>query len=221
MDYELYWISGSPFAWMAALALEIKKVAYTSHRLDPSKAEHKAPDYLAINPRGKVPALKNGETVVYESIAILNYLDRMHPEPALFGTTPRETGLVWQRWSEIHHYSREAISTAIIAPIFRGRAGEDATAIKAALPALREALAWGEDILGDTAYLAGKTISVADVAYLPLIASLARALGREDVAALDFAILPLDESYPNTAAWLARMEEIPGYDNAYPPHWKQ
>ncbi|MHA1523894.1 MAG: glutathione S-transferase family protein [Alphaproteobacteria bacterium] len=93
MDYELFWISGSPYGWMAMLAMEVKKLSYVSHRLDPSKTEHKAPDYLAINPRGKVPALKNGDMVVYESIAILNYLDRMHPEPALFGETPRDTGL--------------------------------------------------------------------------------------------------------------------------------
>ena len=44
-------------------------------------AEHKAPEYQKMNPRGRVPTLKDGDFVLYESLAILAYLDRKHPEP--------------------------------------------------------------------------------------------------------------------------------------------
>ena len=94
-------------------------------------------------------------------------------------------------------------------------------AIREALPAVREALSWGEAILSSTAYLVGQSISAADVVYLPIIAGLVRALAREDAAALDSGILPLAGTYPSTAAWFALMEALPGYDNAFPPHWKE
>jgi glutathione S-transferase len=53
------------------LALEVKGVPYVTRILERSKGEHRAPEYLAINPRGRVPTLRDGDTVVCESIAIL------------------------------------------------------------------------------------------------------------------------------------------------------
>ncbi len=90
MALELYWISGSPFAWSAMLALEIKGLAYESRRLDPGKREQKTPEYLAMNPRGKVPMLKDGDTVICESTAILAYLESKYPEPPCSARRPRK-----------------------------------------------------------------------------------------------------------------------------------
>ena len=80
MSIELYWGSGSPFAWRVMLTLEIKGLPYQSKLLEFSKQQHKAPEYLALNPRGKVPALKDGDFAVYESLAIMAYLDRKYPQ---------------------------------------------------------------------------------------------------------------------------------------------
>ena len=68
---ELFWISGSPFAWRVQLTLAIHKIDYVSHLLDASQGELKKTEYLALNPRGKVPVLKHGELLVRESVAIL------------------------------------------------------------------------------------------------------------------------------------------------------
>ena len=106
MAIELYWGSGSPFAWRVMLTLEVKKLAYESKLMEFSKGEHKTPAYLQLNPRGKVPTLKDGDFAVYESIAIMAYLDRKYPEPPLFGKTPEETGLIWQTISECEVVSR-------------------------------------------------------------------------------------------------------------------
>jgi glutathione S-transferase len=75
MAIDLYWGSGSPYAWRVLLALEFKHVPYTSHVLQFSKQEHKSPQMLALNPRGRVPVLKDGDYVVFESLAVLYYLD--------------------------------------------------------------------------------------------------------------------------------------------------
>ena len=90
MAIELYWGSGSPFAWRAMLILEVKGLTYESKLLEFSKGDHKAPAYLQLNPRGKVPTLKDGEFVLYESLAIMSYLDRKYPDPPLFGKTPEK-----------------------------------------------------------------------------------------------------------------------------------
>ncbi len=84
MAIELYWGSGSPYSWRVLLALEYKRLAYDSHLLQFSKQEHKSPQMLRMNPRGRVPVLKDGDYVVFESLACLLYLDRKYPElPAL------------------------------------------------------------------------------------------------------------------------------------------
>ena len=67
MAIELYWGSGSPFAWRVMLTLEVKISTYESKLFEFSKGEHKTPGYLRLNPRGKVPTLKDGDFVVYES----------------------------------------------------------------------------------------------------------------------------------------------------------
>jgi hypothetical protein len=46
---EIYWGSGSPFAWQVLLALEVKKIPYASRLLEFSKGQHKSPEYLALN----------------------------------------------------------------------------------------------------------------------------------------------------------------------------
>ena len=124
MAIELYWGSGSPFAWRVMLTLEVKKLAYESKLLEFSKGEHKTPAYLQLNPRGKVPTLKDGDFAVYESIAIMAYLDRKYPEPPLFGKTAEETGLIWQTISECESYLVGEAQQGCPAGFFRQRFGQ-------------------------------------------------------------------------------------------------
>ena len=90
MALELWWGSGSPYSWRALLALEFKQLPYVSHQVQFAKQEHKAPQLVKMNPRGRVPVLKDGDYVCFESLAILHYLDRKYPEIPLFGRSPEE-----------------------------------------------------------------------------------------------------------------------------------
>ena len=67
MALEFYWGSGSPYSWRVLLALEYKGVPYESHVLQFSKQEHKSPQMLRMNPRGRVPVLRDGDFVVSTS----------------------------------------------------------------------------------------------------------------------------------------------------------
>ncbi|MGE0680856.1 MAG: glutathione S-transferase family protein [Candidatus Binatia bacterium] len=123
MALEVYWGSGSPFSWRVLLTLEVKQLPYQSKLLEFSKRENKSPEYLALNPRGKVPTLKDGDFVLYESLAIMAYLDNAYPERPIFGRTPQETGAIWQLVSEGISYVCEPIGR-MTGPLFSGGASE-------------------------------------------------------------------------------------------------
>jgi glutathione S-transferase len=216
---ELYWGSGSPFAWRVMLALEIKKLPYTGLLLEFSKDDHQTPAYLALNPRGKVPTLKDGDVVIGESLAILAYLDRKSPEPPLFGRTAAETGKIWQAISEFTFYVEPAMDD-FIRPIFMGKTDERALAMRAAVTTLQKELRAIELILAKAEWLVAGRLSAADIAIYPFIELLLRAAGKPAAQPFDLKLLPLSRGYPALAAWCERIRAIPGYDKTYPPHWK-
>src|SRR4029078_12355988 len=104
MSLDVYWGSGSPYSWRVLLALEYKRLPYTSHILQFSKQEHKSPHMLALNPRGRVPVLKDGDYVCFESLAVLYYLDLKYPDPHIFGRTPEEAGVIMRVICEYQAY---------------------------------------------------------------------------------------------------------------------
>ena len=56
---------------------------YQLHLIDMKQGEQRKPDYLAINPMGKVPALKHGEAIITEQVAIYIYLADLYPQAGL------------------------------------------------------------------------------------------------------------------------------------------
>ena len=219
MAIELYWGSGSPFAWRVMLALEVKGLAYESKLLEFSKGEHKTHSYLALNPRGKVPTLRDGDFVIYESIAIIAYLDRQYPEPPLFGKTPREAGLIWLTIAECEGYLARA-GDKVVRPIFFGKGLENAEEIRLAAEIVRQELKSLDRALTQSPWLVGEQISAADIAVFPLVQLLLRAAAKEPAEPLDLGLLPFPTNYPALARWTRQMEALPGYQRTYPPHWR-
>jgi len=117
MAIELYWGSGSPYSWRVLLALEYKRLPYESHVLQFSKQEHKSPQMLRMNPRGRVPVLKDDDFVVFESLACLTYLDRKYPEPPLFGVSPEEAATIMRVICEYQSYAEQYL-TQIVSAVF-------------------------------------------------------------------------------------------------------
>jgi glutathione S-transferase len=97
---EIYWVSRSPFAWRVLLTAEVKGIPYEGKLLEASKGELKTPEFLAINPLGPVPAIRDGNLTLHESLAMMVYLDCKHPNPPLFGRTAEEAGRIFQCISE-------------------------------------------------------------------------------------------------------------------------
>ncbi|BBK41691.1 glutathione S-transferase [Allostella vacuolata] len=222
MSVEIYWGSGSPFAWRVLLAAEVKGVPYTSHLLSFQARDHKAPAFLAINPRGKVPVLKDGDRVVTESMAIMHHLDAIGGGPSLFGTTADERTAVWE-WSSRILYDLEEAVDAFTRPLIFAKPGSNpGEAAMAALPRLQAELAGFEAVLADRKWLCdGDAPSAADLAAFPFLMNIGRAVGKDAARGLELPFTPLSAHYPNLAAWQARIEALPGYERTYPPHWRE
>lgn len=215
---KLYWGSGSPYAWRAMLALIAKGVEFDDQLLEFSKREHKAPEYLALNPRGRVPTLVDGDTVVYESLAIMAYIDRKVPETPLFGRTPEETARVFRIVSEHDSYTYPTIRAAL-GPVFRGTVDESADELREAAVKIEAELASLRASLGEGPWLAGDSVSAADLVVYPTLMLLDRVLGKPELRALELGVDTFAE--PGIAAWKARLEALPGVARAHPPHWSQ
>lgn len=97
MKLEFWTVSGAPSPWRVALGMAFKGLDYDIHLLSAAGKEHKSEQYLALNPRGTVPTLRDTNQTLGHSVAILAWLDRLYPTPPLFGRTPQEAGQIWQR----------------------------------------------------------------------------------------------------------------------------
>lgn len=220
MAIEVYWGSGSPFSWRVLLTLEVKQLPYQSHLVTFSTQENKSPEYLALNPRGKVPTLKDGAFVLSESLAIMAYLDLAYPERPLFGSTPQEIGSIGQLISANVSYLCDPIGK-VTGPVFSGSTAAKEAEIRAAATTVYPELARLEAAVAQSPWLAGAAISAADIVVFPWIQMVLRAAAKEAAKPLNLEFLPFAARYPYLAAWVKRIEALPGYERTYPPHWRE
>jgi glutathione S-transferase len=220
MALELWWGSGSPYSWRALLALEYKRLPYVSHQVQFAKQEHKSPQMLSMNPRGRVPVLKDGDFVCFESLAILNYLDRKYPDVPIFGHSPEENGTINRVICEYESYAEDHIQKLIYVILFQGIDGHMEDIERAMTQVITEARTI-ERRLSSSDWLVGEHFSAADIVVFPGIQILMRALERREAQELRNRLLPLEANFPAIAAWLKRIESMPGYEKTYPPHWRE
>jgi glutathione S-transferase len=222
MAIDVYWGSGSPFSWRVLLALEYKRLQYTNHLLQFSKQEHKSPQMLSLNFRGRVPVLKDGDYVVFESLAVLFYLDRKYPHPPLFGRTSEEAGVVMRVICEYQAYTEQHVMTIVNAFFMRSpaRAAKTEELADAMHRVASEARSI-EARLAKSDWVVGESMTAADIVIFPSLQILLRALGRPEAQELSSRFLPLDVNYPALSRWVERVESMPGYEKTYPPHWRQ
>lgn len=220
MTLKLHYASGSPWAWRVMLALVHKGLAFDAEEIHFSKGDSQTAEYLALNPHGQVPVLQDGDFTLYESGAILAYLDRKYPEKPLFGTTADDAGLIMQRMLELEHHL-VPIMRAGVRPFFTGDYENNPEAVHAELAKVAGELSKIENWLGDQDFFFGD-ISALDLTLYPPLALMQRVLGGPAGVAADTSdFLPYAEKFPGLAAWMLRVEAMPRFDDVYPTHWKQ
>jgi glutathione S-transferase len=219
MALEVYWGSGSPFAWRILLALEIKQISYESKRLSFSDSDLKSDAFLAINPRGKVPAIRDGEFSLSESIAILCYLEAKYPEPALFKGTAAEQGLIWCSIMECLNYLEPQMSR-FAGTIFSGQLPKKREEALDSRLTIEQELTRINQTLSNSDFLASKALSAADIVVYPVIQLLLRAAHKDNAEEVAGTLRDIAKYYPALSGWCKKIEAIPGFERTYPPHWK-
>jgi glutathione S-transferase len=217
MTLEIYWGSGSPYAWRVMIAAELKHIPYESKLLEFNKNQLKTPEFLAMNPRGKVPIIRDGDLVLPESIAILTYLDAKYPDPPIFGRTAEQTGRIWAEIAAFESYVRDPQSTInrwLFGDKPRTAEVDDAhTKVKAEYDRI-------EAHLGRHSWLVGDMVTAADIVWFPAPRTVVRAGVRAEARTRELGWFPFADIYPNITAWMARIQALPGHDKTVPPHWR-
>lgn len=209
-----YYGSGSPFAWRVWLALEHKQIPYEIRTLSFSSGELKSPEYLRINPRGRVPAIADDGFMLYESAAIVEYLDEAYAGygAALFPADRRRRALVRRIIAENDNYLAQANERLVERILFTKKENWNEVAIAEARGSFEAELRRFEELL-TADWLAGG-LSAADHAVYPVIALALRMQKRKPELGID-AMLG-----PRLRAWQSRVESLPYFEKTYPPHWK-
>jgi len=211
----LYYGSGSPFAWRVQFALEHKALPYERKVLSFSAGDTRKPEFLALNPRHRVPVIVDGDFTLYESNAIVEYLDDAYAgrgQP-LFPGDARNRAVVRRLVAEADNYFDKATDPVVDEAFGKKPEERDPAKLATALAGLREETAlFTRYMRGD--FLAG-SLSAADFALYPLVAYLDRCA----LKLPDFD--PKSVMTPELAAWKARIEALPYFEKTYPPHWKK
>ncbi len=174
-------------------------------RIDLAKGEHQTPEYLAINPNGKVPALVDGDINLWESHAIMAHL----AVQAGSDLWPSDSGqqievLRWLLW-DVAHFSRHAgtlFFERVIKPNF-GRGEPDQAAIEEATGFFVRFAGVLDDHLANHDYMVADRLTIVDFGLSAMLPNATEAQ------------LPLD-GRDNIAAWLARLGEIDAWANPWP-----
>ena len=96
--YTLYWNQGSA-SITAHMALEESGAPYTLKFVDMDKGEHKSPEYLKMNPNGKVPTLLiDNKRIMFETAAIASYIADRHPQSGLAPSVDDPARVAYAQW---------------------------------------------------------------------------------------------------------------------------
>lgn len=218
MDLEILWASGSPYSWSVLLALEVKKLEYKSTLIELLKGEGRTQEFLKMNPRGKVPVLRDEQTYISESLAILSYLDKKYSEPSLFGNTPREAADIMKIISDYNSYIAPDLNHLISSAFWSKPPNQ--VGLEEAKQALFYELSNLEKIVSGSEWLAGENISAADIIIFPFMQLLNRSEAKLQKE-IGYTLMFSHTRFPKMYEWMRRFEALPGYEKTYPPHWEQ
>jgi glutathione S-transferase len=198
---KLYHNPLSPNVRRVRLTAAVAGIELEEQRLDFAKGEHKSAEYLELNPNGAVPTLVDGDFVLTESRAIMQYLAAKKPESGLLprDEAARADVTRWQFWDAAHFSPN--VATVAFEKILKGMLGmgdPDQGKIKDALASFRRFASVLDKRLHGRTYVVGSGLTVAD---LTLASSLMYARQAE---------IPLAE-FPHLEAWFVRMTELDGW----------
>jgi glutathione S-transferase len=199
-DITLYGFPQSSFVHIVHHVLMHKEVPYTFHDLEP---EMGSPKHLALHPFDRVPILQNGDFVLYETSAIVAYLEELFPTPSLYPdkTEARARMNQWISAVNSYYYPYMIYHVGHERNVFpRLGIPSDEKVVAHALPKIEIGLQVAERQLSHgQGFLLGSEVTLADYYLLPSTYS----FGRHH----DGQTMYL--KFPVVQAWRERMETLP------------
>jgi glutathione S-transferase len=200
-EFTVHSVPGSPFGRSVMAMLEEKGASWRLSPLSPGGS--KSPEHLARHPFGRVPVLEHHDFRLYETQAILRYLDRVLPTPALTPADPRRAARMDQvmninDWYLFHGVGNVIVFHRLVGPRIMGLKPDEA-AISAAMPKARTVFTELARLLGEQEFFAGEAISLADLLVAPGMSFFTETPEWAE----------LGVPHPNLVAWLARIEARP------------
>jgi glutathione S-transferase len=195
MAIKLYEAVPSSNSDRTKIALHEKGLPYERITLVLANKDQKRPEFLKLNPYGKVPVIDDDGKILFESCIINEYLDERYPNPSLMPKDPYLRG----RGRVLVDYALNYLHDpywALRGEMLKAAGERDQAVIDEKHRSLRELMQYLETDLGDKNYFLGE-LSLTDIAIIP------RALRMEAYGALPAP------SLPKLNAWLRRMKERP------------
>ena len=208
MPIELHGYQYSVYSWIARLALHEKGQNYTWVEINPF-AEAVPPDYISKHPFALVPALADGDFVVYETSAITRYVDAAFDGPALQIPSPRYSARINQIISVVDSYAYWPLVRQVFSHgLFRPRLGRpvDEAEFRQGLESAPKVLAALEQLAAGGNYLVADTLSLADIHLAPMIGYFTSVPEAE-------ALL---KQYPKLSVWWAAMAQRKAFGDTKP-----
>lgn len=198
-EFVIHSIPGSPFGRAVLMTLEEKAADYAFVPVAPRGL--RTPQHLALHPFGRVPVLEHDDFRLFEAQAIVRYLERVLPRPALTPGDPQAAARMDQLmnvndWYVFHGVGNVIGFQRIVAPRVMG-AKPDEAAIAAALPRARFVFDALAAQLGAQRYFAGDTFSLADIMLAPQLDFIAQTPEWDTLTA----------THGNLREWLQRIAE--------------
>ncbi len=216
MSLTFHYLSGSPFSWRVWLALEHKAVPYDLRLLRADAGDLKNEAYLRLNPHAKAPAIVDEGFALYESVAILEYLEDRYPTSGrpIWPADVRRRAMARRIVAEADAYLYPPVLRCVEELLLRKDGAPDELVVQKARESAEQALAlFAAHTEGP--YLLGPEPCGADFAAYPLTAMLARL----DIRHAERKFRDLLQ--PKLRQWQASVEALPYFDKTFPPHWKK
>ena len=168
-EFIVHGIPGSPFLRSVLATLEEKGAPYRLQMLNPG--EHRGEAYRRLHPFSRIPAVQHGDFTLYESQAILRYVDAVADGPALQPKAPRAAARMNQLmgindWYFFPQVGVPVVFQRLVGPVILGVTPDEAV-IAAAQPDAANCIRVINEFLGDQPFLAGEALSLADLLLFP------------------------------------------------------
>jgi len=204
---KLYYHPASPFVRKVLIVASLLGIELETQKVELFAGQGQSPEFLRLNPQGKVPTLVDGDFLLWESNAIVQYLAAVAPASPLLPADARSRAdiLRWQFWETSNWAPACAvyIYENVLKPML-GKGAADQDELRKADEKFHRFAKVLDGHLADHPWLVGDALSLADLSVAPIL--MYAEPGKYPLA-----------GYPHILAWFGKIQQLPAWAATAPP----